>query len=726
MRKLHLFHAIGLLIIFTAAVACTSSSTTTRTNPNYNQDYSRSTRSRQSSQTGSAEGFPEETYRPPVTLMMLSMTTGEVLEGESYPVIAVVDNPENRDLTYRWSVEDGKLGELPESMRGEMLSFKEQLRSNKGVPSQAPEGEAVTEELPPAPAAEGMEGPPTGVPAAAQPPGAKTEGRETGARPAPKSKPSTGSEPSAKTQPEGAESAGALEQPEQPAEEPEEVAEGAESAPADSGSEKPEDGESRLVAMNRVRYAALGPDEAGKGDAVDEDWPEPQPKETDEGAAVEKLPEQVDEAEDTEATEDTVEEDAAGEEPAAEELAASEAVADKEEIEGKVEEIGETAESFEGFKPTVGEGRLVEPVVEPEENEDENSLLDAAPSLVIIETDKPYVLWTPPGLGSYTIRCIVLDDKGNEVTPERSFPVTVTKPEPKTELVWNTSQKLYEDDYLVVEVRVKNVPSYSKGLFTLSFDPTELSFRLVETGDFFADGYRTSLFYAQPPNNPGKVTIAIAADEVGLPKGDGVAARAIFKVKETLNDPSQLNISEVMTEESRYILDAEGNNVLPLVVEHPIYATEWTEPPARPQQSRTETRGERTGMPSTPEPPGAARTSGGGSSGQPASGTQSGITPHGSSGRLGGQQQTAAGTETEQPPVEDEFVPPTSGPFSIQGLEARKVQIMEDESLTEEQKEQMLIDIDLRIQQLLEAGAEPGGEPSDEAGAAIIAAPPPG
>jgi len=714
MRKLHLFHAIGLLIIFTAAVACTSSSTTTRTNPNYNQDYSRSTRSRQSSQTGSAEGFPEETYRPPVTLMMLSMTTGEVLEGESYPVIAVVDNPENRDLTYRWSVEDGKLGELPESMRGEMLSFKEQLRSNKGVPSQAPEGEAVTEELPPAPAAEGMEGPPTGVPAAAQPPGAKTEGREAGARPATKPKPSTGSEPSAKTQPEGAESAGALEQPEQPAEEPEEVAEGAESAPADSGSEKPEDGESRLVAMNLVRYAALGPDEAGKGDAVDEDWPEPQPKETDEGAAVEELPEQVDEAEDTEATEDTVEEDAAGEEPAAEELAASEAVADKEEIEGKVEEIGETAESFEGFKPTVGEGRLVEPVVEPEENEDENSLLDAAPSLVIIETDKPYVLWTPPGLGSYTIRCIVLDDKGNEVTPERSFPVTVTKPEPKTELVWNTSQKLYEDDYLVVEVRVKNVPSYSKGLFTLSFDPTELSFRLVETGDFFADGYRTSLFYAQPPNNPGKVTIAIAADEVGLPKGDGVAARAIFKVKETLNDPSQLNISEVMTEESRYILDAEGNNVLPLVVEHPIYATEWTEPPARPQQSRTETRGERTGMPSTPEPPGAAQPPAG-MPGAPSEGARPGARPYGGSGRLGGGSSSAPASEADQGLPAEGMRPPGTPPpeetagtlgadAELQELQQRRQSVEENEALSDEEREKALALIDQQIRDLLEGG----------------------
>ncbi len=702
MRKMHLFHAIGLLIIFTTAIACTSSSTTTRTNPSYDRDYSSQTRSRQSSQTGSGEGFPEETYHPPVTLMMVSMTTGEVLEGESYPVIAVVDNPENRDLTYRWSVEDGKLGELPEGMRGEMLDFENELRTNKGVSSQATEGEAAAEGVPPAPEAEGMEGPPEGVPAPAQPPSARTEDQKARSKPAPK--PSAESEPAAETetetQPEGVESAGALEQPEQPAEEPEEVVEGGETTPVkDNGGEEPEDGEAPIVAMNLIRYAALGSDDADEG----EDWPEPQPKDTDEGAAAEELPEQVDEPGDTEATEDTDEEETVEEELAAEELAAREAMADQEETESTVEEVGETAESFEGFKPTVGEGRLVEPVVEPEEDEDEDTLLDAAPSLVTIETDKPYALWTPPGLGSYTILCIVLDDKGNEVTPERSFPVTVTKPEPKTELVWNTSQKLYEDDYLVVEVRVKNVPSYAKGLFTLKFNPVELSFRLVETGDFFADDYRTSLFYAQPPNDPSKVTVAIAAEEIGLPKGDGVAARAIFKVKDTLNDPSQLDISEVMTEESRYILDAEGINVLPLVVEHPIYATEWTEPPARPQQSRTETRTDGSGVPSTPEPPGSARPSGGGSSGQPSVGTESGTSSQNETGRLAGEESQDEGTISPENP---RLASPDDG-SGVMGpeaelamLQADRERILADENISDEERQKQLEFLDLRIQQL--------------------------
>jgi hypothetical protein len=51
---------------------------------------------------------------------------------------------------------------------------------------------------------------------------------------------------------------------------------------------------------------------------------------------------------------------------------------------------------------------------------------------------------------------------------------------------------------------------------------------------------------------------------------------------------------------------------------------------------------------------------------------------------------------------------------------------MEDESLTEEQKEQMLIDIDEAIQRLLDAGAEIETGPIDDTGATIAAEPPPG
>ncbi len=715
MRKLHLFHAIALLIIFAAAVACTSSSTTTRTNPSYDQDYSRSTRSRQSSQASSQEGFPEETYRPPITLMMLSMMTGEVIEGESYAVIAVVDNPENRDLTYRWSVEDGKLGELPESMRADVLGFEEQLRSNKGISGRAPTGEAVAGEDTPAPGAEGMVGAPTGESAAAKPAGPRSGVEEAEAKPAPRPKTPIESEPSAEeeakaeAQPVATEST-EDEEAEQPAEESEEEAP-AQAAPAE---EEPEKGKSQLVAMNFVRYAALGAEEneGDENEPAEEQWPEPQPKDADQGAAAEELPEQVEETDNDDATKDT-DEETAEEQLSAEELAAREAMANQEEAEGMVREVGESAEEFEGFKPTVGEGRLVEPEVEEEEGKEDESLLDAAPSLVTIETDKPYALWTPPGIGSYTIRCIVLDDKGNELTPERSFPVTVTKPEPKTELVWNTSQKLYEDDYLVVEVRVKNVPSFSKGLFTIKFDPTILSFRLVETGDFFPKDYRTSLFYAQPPNYPGKVTVAVSADEVGLPKGDGVVARTIFKVKETINDPSQLSISEVMSEESRYILDAEGVNVLPLVTEHPVYATEWTEPPERPQRTRTETAS-RGGVPSAPEPPSPAQSSGGagGKGGTvPASGegTQSEIASQGGIARLKGGESPSEGTGdsvgTVQAPEGSE-----SGLMSVEeriaALEEERSRVEANENIPEEDRQRILADLDRRLQELREGGTE--------------------
>jgi len=72
---------LALLVVLGAAVACTSSTTTTSTNPRYDQDYTQTTRSRQTS-SQQTEGYPEEVYHPPVTLSMVAMTTGESLVGE--------------------------------------------------------------------------------------------------------------------------------------------------------------------------------------------------------------------------------------------------------------------------------------------------------------------------------------------------------------------------------------------------------------------------------------------------------------------------------------------------------------------------------------------------------------------------------------------------------------------------------------------------------------------
>ena len=173
MKKIYAILAAVTLILLAAAIsACTSSSTNVSTNRSYDQDYTKSSSSRTASDRAGREGFPEEMYVPPITLSLVAMNTGELLAGESYPIVAVVDNPENRDLRYRWSVEDGKLANLPESLRSEMVSFESQVRTNKGA--NAPAAGA------PIPPAEGAAPatPPAGAPAgaAAAPPPPRTEG----------------------------------------------------------------------------------------------------------------------------------------------------------------------------------------------------------------------------------------------------------------------------------------------------------------------------------------------------------------------------------------------------------------------------------------------------------------------------------------------------------------------------------------------------------------------
>jgi len=704
---------LALLVVLGAAVACTSSTTTTSTNPRYDQDYTQTTRSRQTS-SQQTEGYPEEVYHPPVTLSMVAMTTGEVLVGEPYPVIAVVDNPEKRDLTYRWAVEAGELKPLPEKLRSEVLSFEAKLREAKGVPGAAA--------LAAAPAA-GEGAAATGTPAVS-PPSAPSAGAASPA-----------STSVSATAPSAGAAGSASGEPPTPPQKP--------AAPAEESPAKPESqppavttswGASKPVqtALSYLRYAALAPEDESAdadGELAEEDWPEPVPAEEADGIYKEH-PEQ-EKASDEEASAD------AGGEAAAEEQETAAAAEEAAEAASMVDEVSEEAA---GFQPKVGEGRLVEVQPETESTEAgegeggeaETDFLEEEPPLVMLETETPYVLWTPDATGAYTIRCTVLDSKGNELTPERSFPVTVTEPRPKTELVWNTTQKLREDDYLVVELRAKNLPAYNKGLFTVNFDPTKLSFRLVETGSFFPEGYRTSLYYAQPPNNSGRVTLAVGAEEVGLQKGDGVLARIIFKVKETIEDPSTLAITETMDEEARYILDAEGTNILPPATGQTLFATDWVEPPPPPQRTRTEAA---TGesLPATPAPPSTdrrgqlqeSRSTTGGQQPATTQGAQT-IAPGTAAGRTGTGAPATGGTGGAPPRVMPgeaaqtarNWPPPPQGLTEVERLEWEIGQITNDATIPDEEKASMIAQRQQWIADL--RAAESGG--SGEGGGADTSA----
>jgi hypothetical protein len=662
MKKIHAILAAVTLILLAAAIsACTSSSTNVSTNRSYDQDYTKSSSSRTTSDRAGREGFPEEMYVPPITLSLVAMNTGELLAGESYPIVAVVDNPENRDLRYRWSVEDGEFAKLPESLRSEVVSFESQVRSNRGANAPA----AGT----PTPPAEGAAAatPPAGAPAeaAAAKPAPGTEGAApAAARPPIPQKPRGNEQPPAVETPaaEAPAEAGAVEAP-APAE-----------TPADGAETKPTNGDGTTVAWISGRYAVLAEEDQEAAPA--DEWPEPVEKDAtaDDGSATEELPPQTDEQ-------------------AATEDAANEAIG----IVGEVEDVAAAAESFEGFTPKSGEGRLIE--VDEKIKEEEavgkeaptDEALFSEPPLVTFETEQPYVLWTPPGVGSYTIRCIVLDNKDNEVTPERSFPVTVTEPEPKVELVWNTTKKLHEDDYLVVELRAKNITNYYKGLFTLSFDPAILSFRSAEKGSFFPADYRASIFYAQPPMNPGKVTVAISADEVGLPKGDGVVARVIFKVKEDVQDPTTLDITQVTDAEARYILDADGTNILPAVADKPLFATDWIDPPPAPTQSRTQQQTTED-IPQTPAPPSSSAARTGGSPTTTTTQPESTyIAPSSSGFDQGGTILEAGGPSTS---------PTSQVDPRVQALQEEMRTLAQDQTMNAEDKQRRMAEITAEIQQI--------------------------
>ncbi len=644
MRKSHLIYAIFLLAVFAAVNACTSSSTNVSSNPSYEQDYTSQTRSRQTSGTQGDSQYPQEVYHPPITLEMVAMNTGEALKGEAYPIIAVVDNPEKRQLTYKWSVEAGTITKLPESMRAEAISWEQQLVTAKGLPGAKPAEGTLPESAlgEAAPADVSPVSPPTGPPAII-PPGVKP-----------------------------ADGAAAPSGPVSPAATP----------PATPPTDKPNppavvnpaDQNPVQTAMAAMKYALLGPDEEAK--EGEQAWPDPKEKAGETAAA-----------------------DASTETPAAETPATDDpnkdAAAQAKGVDNKIEEVAGDAAAAgeEGFKPEATEGKLVEVPADKEKGEDGEDLLAEEPPMVTITTDQPYILWTPPDLGSYNVHCQVVDDKGNELTPDRAFPVTVTEPRPKVELAWNKTEKLHEEDFLVVEIRAKNITAYNKGLFTVNFDPTKLSFRTAEQGAFFPKDAKTSIYYAQLPNAPGKVTLAIAVDQLDLPKGDGVVARVIFKVKEDIDDPSTLTITQDTAEEARYILDADGKNILPAVDTSPIFATEWSEPPAPPSQNKPDTTQGTTQLPSTPAPPTdqtkrdqlTSQAKQGGQSLQTGGGGSPSGTPNSTAGA--GLQQTQ---ETASP--------------ELQALLAQQRTLAANTTIAPEEKMRLMTDLSARIRALQTAG----------------------
>ncbi|MCB1218130.1 hypothetical protein KDL44_12100 [bacterium] len=222
-------------------------------------------------------------------------------------------------------------------------------------------------------------------------------------------------------------------------------------------------------------------------------------------------------------------------------------------------------------------------------------------------TDDPYIEWTPrtPGRVNIWVRAMYHDEY---VTEARNLEVEVRLRDPEVEMVKDFPDVVREDESVYVRIDGSNLPDFDKGLFTLSFDNTKLSFREAELGEFFDDYSDASIYFAQPNKDEGKVLIALDSNTVITePSGDGPLVYVKFKAKEDLETSDETQLSMVMDTSARYILDKDGTNVLPLPLNLPPWRTQLVMPPELPNYERENTPGTQAGTVPTGNrtPPGA-------------------------------------------------------------------------------------------------------------------------
>ncbi|MCB1220313.1 MAG: hypothetical protein H7A35_13630 [Planctomycetales bacterium] len=227
-------------------------------------------------------------------------------------------------------------------------------------------------------------------------------------------------------------------------------------------------------------------------------------------------------------------------------------------------------------------------------------------------TDDPYIQWTPrrPGRVNIWVRAMYHDEY---VTEARNLEVEVRLRDPEVELEKDFPDVVREDEAVYVRIDGSNLPDFDKGLFTLSFDNTKLSFREAELGEFFDDFSDASIYFAQPNKDEGKVLIAVDSNTViSEPAGDGPLVYVKFKAKEDLETSDEPQLAMVMDTSARYILNKDGENVLPLPLNLPPWRTQTIMPPELPNYTRENTPGTQAGtVPSSNRtPPGAQAPTG--------------------------------------------------------------------------------------------------------------------
>ncbi len=670
-----------LIAAVSFAAACTSSSTPTSYSSGssgYDSDYREQTRGSQSygQQQGEIDERPEED--PPITIMLLSMETGDVYPGDDYYIYAVVDNVDDRDLEYVWSIGNGDVSEVPEAERGRLATVVE-TEYNTAAPAQPD----VAEQAPPAegqlPAAEQ----PAPVPGTQATPVVTTPAAGTPSAPGTQTPPPGSSLPGedpAVTAPAdedlfggpsggGQENTGDLFQDtgleddtgQQSIDVPDEATPG---SPQEFFGEQWPEVDLAITMANEGRqsemtteqqellnefYHELEPErfvdpEEGGGVVTAPDDGQASVHESMLGSVIEQRVVGAEETDDDDLTSENVIELAAqlAEGISAEPPAEEGSEAGRDEPAGAANVVDEANPAHAGWVGTdstssapgrSGGLRSQYQVWKDEAKEprkrllggysgsgaEEPLLMEESYDLYSFVTDEPYIMWTPRTPGPVNIYLRV-QYKDEYVTDPAKLEIEVRLRDPDVALSEEFPDVLREDDPLYIALEASNIPEFNKGLITLTFDPNSLSFRDADLGDFFDDSPAASLFYAQPDKTAGKVLLAMDANtmitELG---GNGNLAYIKFTAKQDLASREDSQLALVMDTSARYILNYDGENVLPLPVESPVYRTTTTMPPELPEYNRERYPGTEAGTlpgteqqtpatPTTPVTPGQPQT----------------------------------------------------------------------------------------------------------------------
>jgi len=220
-------------------------------------------------------------------------------------------------------------------------------------------------------------------------------------------------------------------------------------------------------------------------------------------------------------------------------------------------------------------------------------------------TDDPFVSWTPDKDGKATIKCTILSEKAKPLTDTRTLDVTVSAPVPVMTVDWEKTDRIKAEDYVYVDVRVANIPDFTKALFNVNYDKDKFLFKYAKLGDFFPSKDSIDFYYAQPNKDVANITGAVSYNVLSRPlKGGGIIAQLVFKAKDNLKDVTGIKFSQNEDAAFKYVLDDTGTNILPAVETKPIPATERLSPqtPAAPTTPPT------AGLPAAPLPPAGTGT----------------------------------------------------------------------------------------------------------------------